>query len=80
MEELWLKRAFNEIQVKVDFPQKLYCDNKATISMTLNPIHHEKSKHVEVDRHFIREKVEEGIIDLPAYQSSSNKCFNRGAS
>ena len=63
-EELWLKRVLDEIQVNVDLPLKLYCDNKAAISMALNPIQHERSKHVEIDRHFIREKVEEGVICL----------------
>lgn len=64
MEELWLKQVLEEIHVKVDSPLKLYCDNKGAISMALNSVQHEKSKHVEVDRHFIREKVEEGIICL----------------
>ena len=64
MEELWLKRVLCEIHVKVELPLKLYCDNKAAISMALNPVQHERSKHVEIDRHFIREKVEEGTICL----------------
>ena len=64
MEELWLKRVLSEIHVKVELPLKLYCDNKAAISMTLNPVQHERSKHVEIDRHFIRENVEEGTICL----------------
>ena len=59
MEELWLKRVLCEIRVKVELSLKLYCDNKAAISMALNPVQHERSKHVEIDRHFIREKVEE---------------------
>ena len=64
MEEMWLKRVLCEIQVQVDLPLKLYCDNKAAISMALNPVQHERSKHVEIDRHCIREKVEEGTICL----------------
>ncbi|XP_054789357.1 secreted RxLR effector protein 161-like [Prosopis cineraria] len=47
-EELWIRRVMEEIQVRVDPPIKLYCDNKAAISMALNPVQHEKSKHVEV--------------------------------
>ena len=41
-----------------------HCDNKAAISMALNPVQRERSKHMEIDRHFIREKVEEGTICL----------------
>ena len=48
----------------MELPLKLYCDNRATISMTLNPVQHERSKHVEIDKHFIREKFEEGTICL----------------
>ena len=64
MEGLWLKRVTQEAQVKITDPLKLYCDNKAAISMALNPVQHSRTKHVEVDRHFIREKVEGGVICL----------------
>ena len=42
--------------------QALYCDNKAAINISLNPVQHDRTKHVEMDRHFIKEKVEEGTI------------------
>ena len=42
----------------------VFCDNVATISIAKNPIHHDKTKHVEIDRHFIKEKIEGGILNL----------------
>lgn len=45
-------------------PVKVYCDNIFAISMTENPTQHDKSKHVEIDRYFIRKKIEDKTIDL----------------
>lgn len=45
-------------------PMKFYSDKKSAISITHNPVHHNRTKHVEIDHHFIREKIEEGIISL----------------
>ena len=45
---------------------RLYCDNKSAISsIAHNPIKHDRIKHVEVDRHFIKEKLENGLICSP---------------
>ena len=41
---------------------KMYCDNKAAINISHDPVHHDQTKHVEVDKHFIKEKVEDGTI------------------
>ena len=41
---------------------QLYSDNQAAINISLNPVQHDRTKHVEVDRHFIKEKAEGGII------------------
>nr|GEV46308.1 putative ribonuclease H-like domain-containing protein [Tanacetum cinerariifolium] len=46
------------------------CDNKAAIQISENPVQHDRTKHVEVDRHFIKEKLEAGIIELPFVKSS----------
>ena len=43
---------------------QLFCDNKATINIAHNPVHHDQTKHVEVDRHFIKEKLDGGIISI----------------
>ena len=47
----------------------LYCDNKAAIQIAQNPVQHDRTKHVEVDRHFIKEKLEAKIIKLPFVKS-----------
>ena len=41
---------------------KLYCDNKSAINIAHNPIQHDRTKHIEIDRHFIKEKLEEGGV------------------
>lgn len=38
--------------------------NKVAIDITYNPVHHDHIKHVEVDRHFIKEKIDEGTINI----------------
>ncbi|GJX06710.1 retrovirus-related pol polyprotein from transposon TNT 1-94 [Tanacetum coccineum] len=49
---------------------QIMCDNKAAIQISENPVQHDRTKHVEVDRHFIKEKLEAGIIELPFVKSS----------
>lgn len=44
---------------------KLYCDNKASISIAHNPVQHNIIKHVEIDRQFIKEKIENRQICTP---------------
>lgn len=41
---------------------RIYHDNMAAINILHNPVHHDRTKHVEVDRHFIKEKIEDGVI------------------
>ena len=37
---------------------KLYCDNKAATNIANNPMQHDRIKYVEIDQHFIKEKLE----------------------
>lgn len=59
-EVLWIKRILDELKVSSSSPIKAYCDNKAVISIAHNPILQDKTNHVEVNKHFIREKIENG--------------------
>ena len=64
-ELLWIRRVLEELKMEIDLPMKLFCDNKAAISIAHNPVQHDRTKHVEVDRHFIKENLDAGIICIP---------------
>ena len=64
-EVLWVKKLLTEIGFAPNEACELMCDNKEAINISENPVQHDRTKHVEVDRHFIKEKLEDGIISLP---------------
>ena len=53
-----------DLRIKWEGPMRLFCDNKSAINIAHNPIQHDKTKHIEVDRHFIKEKYS-GLICTP---------------
>jgi hypothetical protein len=50
----WLRMLFRELQVYLPTPPNIWCDNMGAIALASNPIYHARTKHVEVDYHFIR--------------------------
>ena len=51
--------------MKWEGTMKLYCDNKLAINIAHNPVQHDRTKHIEINRHFIKENLEARIIYLP---------------
>lgn len=63
-EGIWLKRLLGELKVSISGPINMMCDNQSAIAIAKNPVHHDRTKHVEIDRHFISEKIESNVISL----------------
>ena len=61
-EGMWRQRLLSELGVSGEKPIKMFCDNQAAISIAKNPVHHDRTKHIEIDRHFISEKIEKAIV------------------
>ncbi|KAJ0617172.1 putative RNA-directed DNA polymerase [Helianthus annuus] len=62
-EIMWIKNVLEELKSKYVLPVKLFCDNKSAISISYNPVFHERTKHFELDLHFLREKIVKGLIE-----------------
>ena len=61
-ELIWLKHLLQELRFGKDEQMKLICDNQVALHISSNPVFHERTKHIEVDCHFIREKIASGCI------------------
>jgi hypothetical protein len=60
---LWIKNQLEDYSVRyTKIP--ILCDNTSAINLSKNPIHHSRSKHIEIKHHFIRDHVQKGEIEL----------------
>ncbi|KAL8109805.1 hypothetical protein AgCh_025774 [Apium graveolens] len=61
-EVTWLQALPKDLGLYNLPPAMLHCDNKSAIAIASNPVLHERTKHVEVDCHYIRDKINSGTI------------------
>ena len=62
---IWLQGLLAELDFSETDPTPLHADNTSAIQITANPVYHERTKHIEVDCHSIREAFEARVITLP---------------
>ncbi|KAK9195847.1 hypothetical protein WN943_003975 [Citrus x changshan-huyou] len=71
----WLTYLLSDIGIRQDKPPGLICDNMSALHMAKNPIHHARTKHIELDYHFVREKVTCSLLTtkyIPSLQQTAD--------
>jgi hypothetical protein len=63
-EIIWLQVLLRELGINLSRPPTLWCDNIEATYLSANPVFHHRSKHVEVDYHFVRERVSSQQLDV----------------
>ncbi|XP_020680552.1 uncharacterized protein LOC110098160 [Dendrobium catenatum] len=63
-EIIWLRRLLQELDCPQNGSTTLYCDNTSTIALANNPVYHARTKHIEIDCHFIQECIQNNSINV----------------
>ena len=68
-ELIWLQWLLKDLDVSTSSTTPLYCDNQSTIHITHNDVFHERTKHIEINCHFIRYNIVHGALKLISVSS-----------
>jgi hypothetical protein len=71
-EVVWLRRLLQDVGEEQKEPTMIKCDNQSSINIANNPIFHARTKHVEAQFHFVREKLQSNEIALMYCNTSEN--------
>ena len=63
-EVAWLLSLFKEPELKHQGPAVIWCDNVGAKQLSANPVFHSRTKHIEVDVHYIRSMIEQGLVEV----------------
>jgi Reverse transcriptase (RNA-dependent DNA polymerase) len=63
-EAIWLRRLLTDFGIDTYSPTTLYIDNQSAIAIARNPEFHDRTKHIDIRHHFLREKVEDNQVAL----------------
>ncbi|KAM1065917.1 hypothetical protein COP2_021896 [Malus domestica] len=79
-EVVWLQQILKDLHLPCSEVPLLHCDNISAMALATNPVLHSKAKHIEIDCHFVRERVQQGSIILQFVASSEQHAdiFTKG--
>jgi histone deacetylase 1/2 len=63
-EMIWIEALLAELGVKLKEKPSLWCDNLGATYLSANPIFHARTKHIEIDFHFVRERVANNLLAI----------------
>jgi len=63
-ELMWVQTLLSELGVQAPKHARLWCDNIGATYLLANPVFHARTKHIEVDFHFVRERVSQGLLQI----------------
>jgi hypothetical protein len=63
-EVIWVESLLTELGVKFRRPSRLWCDNLGATYLSANPVFHARAKHIEIDFHFVRERVAKKLLEV----------------
>jgi hypothetical protein len=70
-EATWLRQLLLELHAPLWRATLVYCDNISAVYMTSNPVQHQRTKHIEINLHFVRERVAIGDLRVLHVPTSS---------
>jgi histone deacetylase 1/2 len=61
---MWVQKLLTELRIPHQRVARLWCDNLGAKYLSANPIFHARTKHIEIDYHFVRERVAQKLLDV----------------
>lgn len=71
-ELIWLQQLLRDLHVPMSSTPKLFCDNKSALHLANNPVFHERTKHIEIDCHTVRDQIKAGRL-ITLHVSTGNQ-------
>ncbi|GJU61381.1 ribonuclease H-like domain-containing protein [Tanacetum coccineum] len=69
-ETCWLRNLLRELHTPLSSATLVYCDNVSAVYLSFNPVQHQRTKHIEIDIHFVRDLVAAGhvrVLHVPSH-------------